>query len=138
MIKLQLFLAVIFIAASSACAAEPDAMKICYIPFQYETAVPVTPSSIVQEKCETIDRSDSTAKQLQALVLKKPKIWNGQPDFNFLIVRLGIFYSNDPPLFVDRNGIVLVSNERYPLDATTLTNIEELLNAKFNYRTDHK
>lgn len=123
----------LLILESVGCMAQSQPITVCYVPFHYETSTPVTPSSIFQEKCLTIGTSDPVAGKLLTLVSVKPKIWNGQPDFNFLFVRLEISKGSDPPLFVDQNGVVLISNERYPLGTSTLSDIEKLLNVKFGY-----
>lgn len=115
------------------CAAQLSKIMVCYVPFHYETPIPVTPSSIFQEKCQAIGNSDSIAKNLLNIVLTKPKSWSGKPDFDFLFVRLEISRDGEPPLFIDQNGVVLVSNERYLLDASALSGIEKLLNARFGY-----
>ena len=96
----------------------------------------MTPSSIVQEKCREISKSDILATRLITLVSKKPQMWNGQPDFDFLKVRLEIIDGYKPPIFVDQQGVVLVSNERYPLSSDTLMEIETLLNKQFGFTDD--
>lgn len=118
---------------STPCVAGTHMVKLCYTPFSYETVVPITPSSIVEQRCKIIDGADSTVAQLYKDVQTKPKSIAGQQDFDFLTVRLEILDGNKPPIFVDKRGVVLVSNERYQVDATVLASMEKLLNGLFGY-----
>jgi|SRR5579859_1371690 len=126
------------IAGTILLCSQANAAKVCYLPFHYETSVPVTPSSIMQEKCRKMKDSDSIFKQLLNYVSEKPKTWSGKPDFNFLLVRLEISRENQPPIFVDQQGVVLVSNERYLLDTSILDKIENLLNKEFGHPPQNK
>lgn len=126
-------LGLICAALSSSCVAETHTVRICYTPFNYETVVPITPSSIVEQKCKNIDESDPMVTQLYKDVHTKPKTIAGQPDFDFLTVRLEIMNGDKPPIFVDKQGVVLVSNERYQVDSAILASMERLLNGLFGY-----
>jgi len=130
----QVVLGLLTALAATSCVAKPDQVKICYAEFDYETVVPITPSSIVEQSCKLVDKSDPGVKQLYGYMQQKPKSIAGQPDFDFLKVRLEVIDGSNAPYFVDQQGVVLISNNRYQVDPSGLASMEKLLNGLFGLK----
>jgi hypothetical protein len=133
-IFLKVIVGVPAMLVATSCVAKPDQVKICYTEFGYETVVATTQSSIVEKSCKLIDKSDSDLKKLYSYLQQEPKTIAGQPDFDSLKVRLEVIDEDKAPYFVDDQGVVMISNNRYQVDASVLASMEKLLNRLFGFK----
>lgn len=117
-----------------ACAA--GQVKVCYVPFNYETTVATTPSSIFEATCKTVKASDAFTVQLRKALVDESNTAKDQPDFDGLVVRLGVMEEGKPLAFVDREGVVMVSYKRYQLPPATFNSLKELLKNYFGDSVD--
>lgn len=135
--KLNMRIALLAIVMVSVQAyAAPVSIKVCYVPFNYETTVATTPSSIFETTCKTAKSNDSFAVQLRKELADDSNTAINQPDFDSLVVRLGIIEDGKPITFVDREGVVMVSYRRYQLPAATFISLKELLKNYFGDSVD--
>jgi hypothetical protein len=130
-LKYRSLLVATLLVVSISANAGPDTMKVCYVPFDYETFNATTPSSIFEQTCRSIRSNSPTAVDLQKYVSDRSNPANDQPDFDFRVVRVVVTEGDKPPIFVDRSGVVLASYRMYQLPQPTLIALKKLLDEFF-------
>jgi len=113
-------------------SVKQDTIKVCYVPFNAATLTAMTPSAIFEYSgsCQTIPRNSQVASEVTKLVSDTSNPENNQPNFDFMVVRVGIL-DGDKPTFVDQNGVVLIHTQMYQLPKDTLEKLSAILGAAF-------
>ena len=128
-------LSALALVSAQACAST-GSVKVCYVPFNYETMFATTPSSIFETTCKTLKSTDVFAIQLQKYLADESNSAKDQPEFDSLVVRLGVAEEGKPLVFLDREGVVMISYKRYQLPASTFGSLKALLKDYFGDSVD--
>lgn len=128
--KVVLFSLAMFVGGCA--TSRQDGITICYVPFKAETLTAMTPSAIFEYSgsCRSIQRGSQVAGEIQKYVSDTSNPEDRQPNFDFMVVRVGILDGNKPT-FIDQNGVVLIHTQMYQLPKETLDKLSTLLDQAF-------
>lgn len=130
--KLALLSLSVFICGCASMSMKHSKLTVCFVPFKAETLTAMTPTAIFEYSgsCQSIERGSQLAGEIQKLVSDTSNPEDNQPNFDFMVVRVGIL-DDDKPVFVDQNGVVLIHTQMYQLPKETLVKLSALLDQSF-------
>lgn len=121
-----------FMCGCASTSMRQSVLTVCFVPFKAETLTAMTPTAIFEYSgsCQSIQRGSQVASEIQKLVSDTSNLEDNQPNFDFMVVRVGIL-DNDKPVFVDQNGVVLIHTQMYQLPKEALAKLSALLDQTF-------